>query len=111
MKLSQYTVDDIEYITSLLNRTNELISEGAALTVYTSSKYLIAKIAIEYENTYTAHAAKIPDELRLTFYKNARRVLPQLFQEYKKGDFELFVAKHLSILYRNILYENLGTDY
>lgn len=110
MDLFLYTKDDIEYIKDLLNNPRGLISEGAELTIFTSCKYLIATIASEYQKTCMMEpiSTDIPKEIRVLFYCNAKRLLPQIFNEYKRGDIERHVSRKLNMLYRTIIHEKLG---
>ena len=115
IQISAYTNDDIEYMTALLCTHLELVSEGAAFTLYTSCKALIAQIASVYqERCYDKpYSTDIPKEVRLTFYNLSRKNLPDLLKQYqeKYGDIELYISRKLCILYERIIKYNLGIDF
>ena len=110
MNLNHYTIDDIEYLKTLLQDPRGLISEGAELTLFTSAKYLIAAVASDFQKTCLMEpiSVNIPKEVRMIFYSNAKKQLPQIINTYKRGDFERHVSLNLCILYRTIIHEKLG---
>ncbi len=115
MPLFAYTDEDIEYLNHLFDDNRELLSEGAALTLYTSCKYIIAQIASSYqEQCYNEpFVTDIPKEVRLTFYSLTRKKLPEILKAYKPkyGDLELYVSKHICVLYEKIINYHLGIDF
>ncbi len=112
MNLNLYTSDDVEYMKELLKNPRGLISEGAELTLFTSTKYLIAAVASEFQQTCMMEpiSVDIPKEVRILFYRTAKKLLPQIFNEYKRGDLERHVSRKLCMLYRTIIREKLGVS-
>ncbi len=115
MKISAYTDDDIEYMNYLLKQNRELISEGAALTLYASCKYLIGQIVYTYHERCLKepYSVEIPTEVRLAFYSLSRKKLPELLQAYneKYGDIDVYISKNICILYENVLNSYMGIKF
>lgn len=111
MDINHYADEDIEYMQALLGFDKELISEGAAFTLYTSTKYLIVKIATDFQKYCTEVVkTKLPKEIRMIYYINCKKLLPQIVINFKGGDFEKYVDSELRILYRTIIMNKLGIE-
>ena len=85
MDLYAYTDEDIDYMKKLLANDRELISEGAAFTLYTSCKYLIVKLTAYYQKYCTENLkVDIPKEVRKdtsgSSYKISRRRYRRIYK-------------------------------
>ncbi len=112
--VSYYTDDDIEYLQNLINIEEDLISEGAAFTLYISCRYLIAAVAKEYEKECLVRGTEVPKEIHKLFYQASRKGLPRFFNRFditdERADIEIYTATKLSLVYKKILKDKLFLD-
>lgn len=112
MDLYAYTDEDIDYMKKLLANDRELISEGAAFTLYTSCKYLIVKLTAYYQKYCTENLkVDIPKEVRILYYNYARKILPEVLTKYQDGDIEEYTKEKLSVLYKVIISKKLNIEF
>jgi len=105
MQLGWYTRDDIEYMKTQLMQTRELISEGAAASLYTSSKTIIAKVTAEYQMRLDMQNPPytVTEKEKIIIYNTIRRNIKGIFLAYKRGNIEKYMFEKVWDIYGKVL--------
>lgn len=105
MQLGWYTRDDIEYMRTQLMQTRELISEGAAASLYTSSKTIIAKVTAEYQMRLDMQNPPytVTEKEKIIIYNTIRRNIKGIFLAYKRGNIEKYMFEKVWDIYGKVL--------